>query len=222
MDTDTRYINQIEVITNIFTIDKGKINILLFRRIEDPYKGYWMLPSNLLMTSETINNCASDTIHEWAGIKDAYIEQCNVFSNINRLPNDRIIGNSVIALVDYQTIKFKKENRKNSEYSWFSIDDLPKMVFDYNEIAFNASEFIKRKILNSNILRKFYPADFTFPELQHVYEQALGKELDRRNFRKKFLNFNFIEKTGYKISSGNGRPATLYRFKEEEINYNLF
>ena len=65
---DNRYINQIEVLVNLFTIDKGKLKILLFRRDEEPFKGYWMLPSNLLMVSETIEDCAKDTINEMAGL----------------------------------------------------------------------------------------------------------------------------------------------------------
>ena len=34
MNIDTHYINQIEVIINIFTVIDGKIKILLFRRDE--------------------------------------------------------------------------------------------------------------------------------------------------------------------------------------------
>lgn len=222
MNIDERYINQIEVIANIFTVDKGKLKLLLLRKLEEPYKGYWMLPSNLLMINETIESCAKETIYEQTGLKDIYIEQCNIFSEINRLPHDRILGNSLIGLVDSQTIEFKKEERKDFESAWFDIDSLPKMVFDHGKISADASDFIKRKIVNSNILRKFFPADFTFSELQHVYEQALNKKLDRRNFRKKFLNLDFIETTGDKISSGNGRPASLYRFKDEEKELQLF
>lgn len=222
MEIDGRYINQIEIVTNIFTINKGKIMVLLFKKTEEPFKGYWMLPNNLLMTTETIEECACDTIFEWAGLKDIFLEQCNIFSQINRLPNNRILANSLIALVDYQSVQFKMEERSFFEFAWFDINSIPKMVYDHREITMDAAEYIKRKILNSNILRKFYPADFTLPELQNVYEQSLGKKLDRRNFRKKILNLDFIESTGYKMNGGNGRPALLYKFKEEEKEIQLF
>ena len=101
---DNRYINQIEVLVNLFTISKGKLNVLLFRKEEEPFKGYWMLPSNLLMITETIEECAKYTINEMAGIENIYLKQCNVFSKIDRLPNDRILGNSLIGLVDNQTL----------------------------------------------------------------------------------------------------------------------
>ena len=75
---------------------------------------------------------------------------------------------------------------------------------------------------NSNILKILFPSDFTLPELQRLYEQILGKKLDRRNFRKKFINLGLIEDTGDKNEGAAGRPAKLYRLKEQIEERNLF
>ena len=64
--------------------------------------------------------------------------------------------------------------------------------------------------------------NITLPELQNVYEQILGKKLDRRNFRKKFIGLDLIEDTLEKNTGFNGRPAKLYRFKDEIKEINLF
>ncbi len=212
---DKRYINQIEVIINLFTFDKGKLKVLLFRRSEEPFKGYWMLPSNLLMVSETIEECALYTIEEMVGLNDIYLKQCNVFSKIDRLPNERIIGNSLIGLVDSQTIYFKKNNSLY-ESAWFTYDELPKMVYDHNEILINAIEYLKNELKQVEVLKKLFNNCFTMTELQKVYEIIYGKELDRRNFRKKILSMNIIEPTGDKNINGNGRPAELYQFIEKK------
>lgn len=214
MEIDRRYINQIEVLVNVFTIDKNKLKVLLIRRFEDPFKGYWMLPSNLLMTTETIEECAKDTVNEYLGISDIYLKQCNVFSKIDRLPNDRIVANSLIGLIDKESLLLKK---KKTEYEgvWFPIDEIPKMVFDHADILKDAVNYLKQQLRNLEILKVLFPSDFTLPELQSVYEQILEKKLDRRNFRKKMLNFDLLEDTGDKNNNKNGRPAKLYRFKEE-------
>lgn len=218
MEIDTRYINQIEVIINLFTMDKSKLRVLLIKRDIEPYKGYWMLPSNLLMTSETIPSCASDTALEFIGISDIDFKQCNVFSQIDRLPNDRIVANSLIGIVDKETLKLK---RKNTSYEgvWFPIDEIPKMVFDHADILNDAILYLKSQLNNTEMLKKLFPSDFTMSELQNLYEQILDKKLDRRNFRKKIINL--VENTEEKINNTNGRPATLYRFKDENIE-NLF
>lgn len=218
---DTRYINQIEVLVNLFTVDKGKLKILLFRKEEEPLKGYWLLPSNLLMTTETIEECALATINEMAGLEDIYLKQCNIFSKVDRLPNDRIIGNSLLGLIDNQSLLLKKKNR-NYESAWFSINELPKMVYDHGDILKDTIGYLRQELVNVEVLRKLFPTDFTLPELQIVFEEILDRELDRRNFRKRFINLDILEDTGDKNNSQNGRPAKLYRFIENSSNIEVF
>lgn len=211
---DERYINQIEVLVNLFTIDKGKLKILLFRKEAEPFKGYWMLPSNLLMTKETIFECANDTIKEMSGITEFYLKQCNIFSKIDRLPGDRILANSLIGLIDSQTLMIKREKANTYESAWFPIEETPKMVYDHGNILDDAIKCLRKELTSVELLKKLFPSDFTLPELQIVFEQILNKELDRRNFRKKFINSEVLDDTGEKNTMKYGRPAKLYRFKE--------
>ncbi len=212
-DMDSRYINQIEVLVNLFTVDKGKLKVLLVRKEEEPFKGYWMLPSNLLMTTETIEECAKDTILEFSGITNIYLKQCNVFSKIDRLPNDRIIANSLIGLIDSETLLLKKK-KSQFEDVWFGVEEIPKMVYDHGDILRDAIEYLRHTLNDTEMLKKLFPSDFTMPELQIVYEQILNKKLDRRNFRKKMLHYDLLEETGDKNNNKMGRPAKLYHFKD--------
>lgn len=210
---DKRYINQLEVITNIFTLDKNSLKVYLIRRTEEPYKGYWMLPSNLLMTTETIMECANATSLEFLGLDNIKFIQCDIFSQIDRLPNDRIIGNSVIGLVDAETLRLRKK-ATDYEGAWFSINEIPKMVFDYEDILKNATSYLSKNLLSISLIKVLFPSDFTLSELQVLYEQVLNKKLDRRNFRKKIFASDIIESTGYKTENKIGRPAELYHFKD--------
>ena len=211
---DNRYINQLEIIINIFTVINGKIKILLFRRDIEPFKNHWMLPSNLLMVNETIEECAYATIDDFTGIKDIYIQNCNIFSKIDRLPNDRIIACSMIGIIDIDSFNFKKKNH-GVHYEWFDIDSIPKTVYDHSMIIKDAINYLKNKIIQNKFLSIFFPSDFTIPELFSIYEQAYNRKLDRRNFRKKLIALNLIEDTGYKNKVTNGRPAKLYRLKND-------
>ena len=211
---NNRYINQIEVVTNIFTVENGKIKVLLFRKQEDPFKGYWMLPSNLLMTTETIEECANATILEFTGLQDIHFIQSSVFSEIHRLPGARILANTLIGVVDIKTVKHIFENRE-IEGTWFDINEIPKMIYDHGTIVLDAISNLKKLLpYDYELMKLFYPNDFTLPELQSTYEHLLNKELDRRNFRKKWMNLNILEDTMDKKNHTNGRPAKLYRFKE--------
>ena len=212
-----RYINQIEVIINLFTVIDGKIKILLFRRDEEPFKNYWMLPSNLLMTTETIEECANDTIYEFAGYKNIFLFQNYVNSKLDRLPNDRIVAVSLIGIIDEESVRLNHEKRPlHSE--WFDINSIPKTIFDHNIIIDEAIKSIKERIRKNELLNLFYPSDFTLPELQSIYEQALDKKLDKRNFRKKINHMNMIKDTGDTFTGKNGRPPKLYRFTNNISN----
>lgn len=80
------------------------------------------------------------------------------------------------------------------EISWFSIDKLPKIGYDHSRVIDSAITQLKGKLNQSQTLQQIFPSDFTLPEIQKVYEQILTKELDRRNFRKKFLKFNLLRR----------------------------
>jgi len=211
-----------EAIINIFTVEKGTLKILLERKKEDPYKGYWQLPNELLNKNETLDQKITEILKQKIGIDSIYKEQSYTFSDIKRNPNERVIATSYIGIIDSKTIELKKEDLKNNDTEWFSISEIPKMAFDHKIIIENAIEKLRTRLVNSNVLKNLFPSDFTLPELQNVYENILNKKLDRRNFRKKFIALNIIEDTGYKNEGASGRPAKLYKFKENINEINLF
>ena len=214
MNVDIKCMNELEVLINLFTIDNdGVLKVLLIRRDMEPYRGYWMLPTSLLYVSETIEDCAIEALYEWVGLKDIYMEQCNVYSKLNRIPVERVIGNSLVGVVDIQTFEWKRKKRSDV-VAWFPVNEIPKVVYDHAEIIVDATKNVKRRLRNINYLRRLFPTDFSLTELQAVCEQALGHSLDRRNFRKKIVNMDILEDTGDKNQDTNGRPAQLYRFKD--------
>ena len=212
--------NKIEILLNLFTFDKGEIKVLLFKKQDEPFKGYWMLPSNLMLNKETLNECAEETLKEKIGISDIYMETCDIFSDIDRIPDTRIVGISVLGIID--TVKANVSINIQEEAEWFNINNIPKTIYDNGIIVQKSVEKLKKELLNTKLLKVFFPSDFTLPELQKLFEQILNKKLDRRNFRKKILKLDIIEDTMEKNISMTGRPAKLYRFKDIEEDRNLF
>ena len=169
------YNNYLETLISIFTIDKGALKVLLLRKKTEPYKGYWILPGNILRNDETLEDNITDAVLDKTGLLSVYIEQCYTFSNIDRDPDGRVIATSFIGLVDSKSVEIKREERPEFETAWFSIDELPKLGYDHESIISRNIDYLKRKIVNSNVLKSLFPSDFTLPELQHVYDQILGR-----------------------------------------------
>jgi 8-oxo-dGTP diphosphatase len=63
----------------------------------------------------------------------------------------------------------------------------------------------------------FLPARFSLGELQSAYEAIFGHELDKRNFRKKFLSLGLTEETDEMRREGAHRPARLHRFTSDTL-----
>lgn len=212
----------LETLISIFTVENGVVKVLLMKKKTEPYKGYWILPTNILTNKETLNDNIYITIKNRLGFPEMYLEQGHIFSDLERDKEERIIGVSYIGLIDTKTLEIKKEDRTDLELKWFNINDIPKMGYDHEEIVKDSIKLLRKKLLNSKILKNLFPSDFTLPEIQKVYEQILGRELDRRNFRKKFVNLGIVVDTGDKNLGGNGRPGKLYRFNDDLKERDLF
>lgn len=210
----------IETLIGVFTIDKGKIKILLMRKNDNPYKGYWILPCASLKKDTLEENI--DGIIDEIGLPNLFIQQTKTYSNLELNYDKKIVGVSYIGLIDSITYTLKKEQREGIELEWFDVNSIPKTAYEHNVIIEELYNYFKKQIVNSNILRILFPSDFTLPELQKIYEQVLNTKLDRRNFRKKLMNLGYIVDTGDINEGYTGRPAKLYRFKEEIEEKNLF
>lgn len=223
MSSNKKDYNQLlETLIGIFTVDKGKIKILLMHKKTEPYKGYWVLPGSLLSNNETLEDNITDVVCDTLGLPTMYIEQCYTFSNLNRDPDNRVVAISFIGLIDNITLVLKKQERDEIELAWFEINSIPKTGYDHDKIINKLVEYLKKRMINSNILKILFPSDFTLPELQRVYEQVLNTEIDRRNFRKKLVNLGYVIDTGDVNEGYMGRPAKLYRFNDELEERNLF
>lgn len=208
----------LETLINMFTVEKGVLKILLEKKQKDPYKGYWILPNDILKKNITLEENIEETIKRVVNTSKIYLKQDFTFSSINRNPNERIIATSYIALVDNRVLKINND----VELKWFDLEELPKIGYDHKEIIEKSRETLKKGLLTTTILKNLFPNSFTLPEVQSVFESIMNKKLDRRNFRKKILNLNLIEELGQSSVGGSGRPAKLYKFKENLKEINLF
>ena len=194
----------------IFTVRDAKLNLLLIKRGMDPFKGSWALPGGFVRMEESLDECAKRELEEETGLSGVYLEQLYTFGRTDRDPRERVISVTYYTLTPSETMELSA-GTDAEEAQWFPVDKLPELGFDHQEIIRVAQERLSAKMEYSTIGLQFMPEEFTLSQLQTVYEQAIGRELDKRNFRKWMLSLNLIEETGKKYSRGAHRPAMLYR-----------
>ena len=212
---------QLESLVTIFKAGEDVLKVLLIKNIDEPYKGYWVLPGTKVKNTDTIEDSIMNVIYDELGFKSLYIEQSHTYSNVSRNPENRVIAVNYIGLVDPITLLLKKEEKDSVEAEWFSITELPKVGFDHEDIINTSLEILSNKLRNVNYVKNLFPADFTLPEIEKVLS-SINVNVDRRNFRKRLLKLDIIEETGEYYDGGNGRPAKLYRFKDNIKDINIF
>ena len=88
-----------------------------------------------------------------------------------------------------------------------------------------AVTMLRRRISSEPLSFNLLPDLFTLTQLQLVYEAVLGEEIDKRNFRKRIKQIDFIEKTELIDKVTSKRGAALYRFNKrmymEEPSFKL-
>jgi 8-oxo-dGTP diphosphatase len=172
--------------------------------------------------NELIEEAAKRELKEKTNITNVDLIFAGVEDKIDRSPLLRMLAFIYIGLVDIEKVNILKETNKTLDAEWFSISNIPELAYDHNQVLLKAIEKLKDMIISSNILKKLYPNGFTIPEIHKVYEEILGIEIDRRNFRKKLLNQNIIIDTNETINFEGKKPAKKYMFNEEQKDKRLF
>jgi len=196
----------------LFTIRDEKLQLLLIRRRNPPFRGQWALPGGFLDMDEDLAACALRELKEETGIGNVYLEQLYTFGKPGRDPRERVISVAHYGLAPSESITLKPDSDA-AEAAWFAFDELPELAFDHREIVEKAHERLVSKLEYSTIAFQFLPKQFTLSELQDVYETIRSEPIDKRNFRKWILGRNLIEETGNERRNGSHRPAKLFRNK---------
>lgn len=200
----------------IFQLVNGVLNVALIQRAQDPFKGQWALPGGYSPQGETTLEALTRIVHHKAGINIqndlSYIEQLYTFDTIARDPRGH-----AVSLTYMGCGRDVFPDKANSVVAFFPVDALPEVAYDHKDIIEYAHQRLIAKLTYTNAVYAFLPQYFTLAELQSAYEAIFGYELDKRNFRKKFLSLNLTEETDQMKREGAHRPARLHRFKSESL-----
>jgi 8-oxo-dGTP diphosphatase len=193
----------------IFTIQTGVLKVLLVRRKIAPFAGQFAIPGGFVHEDEDLDQAAKRELQEETGVSDVYLEQLYSFGKPDRDPRDRVITVAYFALISAD--RKLRAGSDAAEADWYSVDDQPSLAFDHAAILNYALERLRNKLEYTTVGFQLLPEKFTLTELQEVYEAILGKNLDKRNFRRKMSVLKILKPLP-EYRWGGQRPAQVYRF----------
>lgn len=203
------------VIFSLFMAEQD-LRVLLVQRGVPPFEGMWALPGGFVQPNEALDAAAMRELEEETGVTSVYVEQLYTFGAPQRDPRLRVITVAHFALVPYDAVQPSAGSDARAT-AWFSVFDLPLLAFDHRDIIEYALRRLRYKLEYTAVGFNLLPDEFTLSELQRAYEVILGERLDKRNFRRKLLSADILTETGRRTHEGEGRPAMLYRYREDAV-----
>jgi 8-oxo-dGTP diphosphatase len=191
-----------------------RLRVLLIRRDAEPQRGTWALPGGFVRQDEDLPAAAARELAEETGVRQVYLEQVGAVGTPGRDPRGHTVTVVYMGLVAADRHQLAASGDAAAA-SWWDVtgpEALPRLAFDHGELLRHALEHLRRRVGESPLAFELLPATFTLSELQALYEAILGRELDRRNFRRKLHELDFLEPVAG-TRQGPHRPAQLYRFE---------
>ena len=235
MDSKNRHELNPRVSTDcvIFGFDLNQIKVLLIEREAiNGVEQSMALPGDLIFEGENLDTAASRVLYELTGLDEIYLEQVGAFGDPNRLnnpkdqlwlkavrqnPTERVITIGFFSLVNMNNYEPQPSSFAKSA-AWIPLEDIDELAFDHMEILKASFAKLQHKIRIQPIGFNLLPHKFTLSQLHKLYEVILGRELDKRNFRRKMLKLNLVQSLEERQAGVPHKPSQYFVFNEEKYN----
>jgi 8-oxo-dGTP diphosphatase len=217
----------------IFGFHEGELKVLL---IKHRYREMWSLPGGFVSKDEACDAAAYRVLKDRTGLNEIFLQQFHSFGDTARYSKQfhiedliedglevnenhwliqRFVTIGYYALVDFLEVRQNKESlTENSE--WIDLSNLPPLILDHKKILEKALSTLRLQIHYQPIGYNLLPEKFTMPELQKLYETLLDQKLDRRNFQRKMLGYDILEKLDETKKGVPHKSPNYYKFNLEK------
>ena len=124
-----------------------RFKVLLVRRGNPPFEGYWAIPGGFVEPNEPLEAAARRELWEETGAELSHLEQMYTFGDPGRDPRGWTISVAFLALLGRQEVESwqLQAGSDAGALDWFDMDALPPLAFDHAEILAHARRALKAR-----------------------------------------------------------------------------
>jgi ADP-ribose pyrophosphatase YjhB (NUDIX family) len=199
----------------VFQVRGDALQVLMWERARDPFRGRWALPGGYLEPGETLESSLRRHLAAKVDVRElAHLEQLETRSEPDRNPRGWELATAYLGLVPAGL-----DPEVPPDTAWHRVGSLPAAAFDHGEIVEGGLHRLRAKLSYTNIGFALAPPVFTLSELRTIYVAALGRDVSATNLQRVLLRRGVLERTGSKREPGRtgGRPAELFRFRSPRL-----
>jgi ADP-ribose pyrophosphatase YjhB (NUDIX family) len=199
----------------VFQVRSDALQVLMWERARDPFKGSWALPGGYLEAGETLEGSLRRHLATKVDVRElAHLEQLETRSDPDRNPRAWELATAYLGLVPADL-----DPEVPPDTAWHPVSALPAAAFDHGAIVESGLLRLRAKLSYTNVGFALAPSTFTLSELRTIYVAALGHDVSATNLQRVLLRRGVLERTGSKREPGKtgGRPAELFRFRSNAL-----
>lgn len=117
--------------------------ILLIKRLKDPFRDCWAFPAGRVESDETIKTWALRELREETGIVLHDTEFFWIYDDPERDPRGRTVSVMFFSRIPDDTEFQAADDAKECE--WFNIHKLPRLAFDHEKVIRDFIQFLRKK-----------------------------------------------------------------------------
>jgi ADP-ribose pyrophosphatase YjhB (NUDIX family) len=204
-----------EALGVVLQVRDGALQVMLWQRAREPFRGAWSLPGGRLGPDETLEQSVRRHLAEKVDVRElSHLEQLETRSDPKRHPSLRLVATAYLGLVPADV-----DPQIPADTTWHRVDALPELAFDHLAVVLVGRERLRAKLSYTNIGFALAPPMFTIAELRRLYRAALGHNVSATNLQRVLVRRRLLEPTGDLRPSGRagGRPAAVYRFRRHDL-----
>ena len=136
------------VLAVVLQVRDGRLQVLLWERALDPFRGSWSLPGGTLAEGETLEQSIRRHLETKVDVRElSHLEQLETLSGPGRHPERWELATAYLGLVPSDVDPGVPDDTR-----WFPVDELPQqLAFDHGPIVLAGRERLRAKLSYTNV-----------------------------------------------------------------------
>ena len=218
-NTTSQYTSKrIEIDCVIFNFEGESLKVLLVKHKDNQGNLKFELANDYIKEGETISGTAQNILRKYIGVDNSFLEQLKAFGCPSPSSSQEDISIGYYAMVK-KDIEDIENEIFNPNVVWVGINEIKGLNDKHKAILDYSLKELRKNICKSAIGFNLLPEKFTLLQVIHLYEEILGIEINKSNFRRKILQMDLVHDSNEKEEAVSHRAAKLYRIdlKQQEI-----
>jgi 8-oxo-dGTP diphosphatase len=173
----------------VFTLEGGRLHVLLVQRGTPPHERAWALPGGFVLPREGLEEAARRELAEETGVESGprHLEQLGAYGDPDRDPRMRVVTVAWWAVIP--ELPTPQAGSDAAFADLIGVDEILdgqlELAFDHRQILEDALEALRQRLEDTTLASAFEPGPFRISDLRRVYEAVWGVRLEPGNFQRK-------------------------------------